>query len=161
MVLNKISLIDSRKQKANQLYYQRTSIGVYRKKTTRTTFQLYKKKNGNGVPIRLEPWNKWMTRTEMQAKHKLTWCMIISVMRHWSDMSLTIVIMLSSSGRINVGPNTMAKLRGSICITQNSCIPNDVIMHSIMHILSCIFVAGIDIVWGLIAIRFKVPPDTL
>lgn len=29
---------------------------VYRKKTTRTMFPLYKNKNGNGIPIRLEHW---------------------------------------------------------------------------------------------------------
>lgn len=49
---------------------------------------------------------------------RLTWRMRISTMRHWSDMSLTIVSMLSSSGRTSVGPNTIARLRASICRTK-------------------------------------------
>lgn len=36
-------------------------------------------------------------------------------MRHWSDMSFTIAIIESSPVLMMVGPNTMARLRTSIC----------------------------------------------
>ena len=54
-----------RRKQANQLYYQRTSMENYsqqfeytEKKTTGTTFPLYKKRTGTAfpcVPVRLEP----------------------------------------------------------------------------------------------------------
>lgn len=38
----------------------------------------------------------------------------VSTMRHWLDISVTIVTILSSPARTNVGPKTIAKLRASI-----------------------------------------------
>ena len=40
--------------------------------------------------------------------------MRFSTILHWSGMWFTMLVMLSSEVRTSVGPNTMARLRGSI-----------------------------------------------
>ena len=48
----------------------------------------------------------------------LTCMMILSTIRHWSDISFTMVTILSSVVLTKVGPKTMARFRASICNQQ-------------------------------------------
>lgn len=56
------------------------------------------------------------TYLKLNMKVELTCCKTLSTILHWSDISVTIVAMLSDMLlRTKVGPNTIARLRISIC----------------------------------------------